>query len=372
MSLTACPVCEHKNPAAAMRCTRCGANFSDPDVMALAGGGALASESLSSIGETGALSSDRFFGFSLSDVAAGDLARLGLGGAALLAVGFLLPAAHGLDETRAAWSAASDGDAAALFFPLLAAAAGILAALARGLPAALRLGLLAGAGLAGLAWALPALGEMASTATPAVSLINLAIAAGGAALVFRATRPAHPDARAVLAAAAALLVVASLIPLWDPARLLPFEIWPYLEGDGGARSYLATFAGVANRDPLVFFTVLHGLAPVALLVGAAALGWGRASGPWDKRGLVLRPIAAFFAVYFVLGFALYIFNLMGWAGGSWVAIDGEYARFEGFASSRKMVRVKLMVLSLPLMLWAQLGLAALWDRLRPAGGAEGA
>src|SRR5690349_6231466 len=161
MAWVACPLCRTQNPRDAMRCRSCGADFADPDVIALGGGAAAMPES--AVGAAGSLSASRFLRFSLDDLVTGDAARrLVIAGAVLLAIGFIAPLTVDYRALVLPWKVAAEGKAYTLFVfaPVAAIVAGLILALAPGVPARARAGALAPVGLLGLA-TLPFLGRFA-------------------------------------------------------------------------------------------------------------------------------------------------------------------------------------------------------------------
>ncbi|HLU67993.1 MAG TPA: hypothetical protein VKZ63_17035 [Kofleriaceae bacterium] len=362
MAITACPICASKQPPNAMRCQSCGADFADPDVRAL--GGEAAAVSMSTLGAPGALSASRFLGFSLDGAVAGGAARpLALVGAGVLAAGFLAPLTIDFAALAPTWKALDGGPAAALLYPLVAAVAGLVLALAP-VPAIARSAALAGLGLAGLA-SLPWLGRFAGAPQAPLALAPLFLCGAAAAVALRLHDPGSKAARRALAISGGLAVAALLVPMADAWRALPVELRFYLGGrdalDSGTTA--GAFAQVINRDPNVLFVCLWAFMPFALVAGAIALAWPRPRGVWDTFGKILRPVGWAIALYLPIAYLLGAINLAGWDAGGLVA-TGEYVtRYENFVKTTMAARTKLAVLATGFSLWAVLGALPLLARL---------
>lgn len=355
MAWVPCPLCKTQNPRDAMRCRSCGADFADPDVIALGGGAAALQES--DVAAAGSLSASRFLRFSLDDLASGESARrLTIAGAVLLAAGFIAPLTIDYQSLVLPWKAADGGPVVALFFPLAVIAAGLVLAFAPGVPARVRAGGLAPLGLAGMA-TLPFLGRFAGAPSAPLALAPLFLAPAAAAVALRLHDPTSLRARRVLAAASGLTLVAMLVRYDEAQRVLPAEVQFWLrDSDALDRSTtLAAYLEVWNSDPNVLFICLMGVLPLLLLPAALALAWPKPSGVWDRAGMALRPIGWLLVLYLPLSYLLAAFNLTGMDFAGRVG-TGEYvATFEHFARTTMMGRLKLAALAAGYGLWAALG-----------------
>lgn len=360
MAWVPCPLCQAQSPRDAMRCRSCGADFADPDVIALGGGAAAMPES--EAGAAGSLSASRFLRFSLDDLATGDAARrLAIAGAVLLIAGFVAPLTVDYASLILPWKVASTGEVgrlpvAALFVPLAAVAAGLVLAFAPGVPSRWRAGGLAPLGLAGLA-TLPFLGRFAGAPSAPLALAPLFLAPAAAAVALRLHDPASRRARLALAIFAGLTAVALFVPFSDAWRVLPTEVRFWLrEPDAlSTGSTLGAYWTVWSSDPNVLFICVMGVLPLLLLPAAIALAWPAPSGVWDRGGLALRPIGWLLLLYLPLSYLLAAFNLTGMEAPGLVS-TGEYvATYDNFVKTTMMGRLKLSALSAGYGLWAALG-----------------
>lgn len=316
------------------------------------------------LGGAGVLASDKFLGFSVDSLAEGPgVKKLALLGAILLGAAFLFPVSTNFEDFQFAWSATEGGPAFALLFPALAALFGLVAALAPNVAPWIRGAVLSGFGLLGLLICIPSLGALAGAPEKILAPLTLGLVLGGTALILRVVYPREQKPRYLLAAGAALAAAGLLIPVSAPWDALPLELRFYLhfqEGESGAP--LGVLFDVFNRDPIVFFSVLYLLLPLALLPAAAVLSWPRPGGPWDKSGLVLRPLAWLAVLYVPLGLGLFTFNVLGWSMGGLVQTGEHVVRFEEFTRTALVSRARLATLAAGFALWAQLGAVALYQR----------
>lgn len=325
-----CPICKAPTTYRAIRCDACGADLTDPDVLAMADAPA---QSMSQLGAAGELGGGTFLGCSGDGLADGRRALRAVAalGAGLLAVALLLPVAVeivGYDEDRAKWLTESvmawdawgmDGaPVLALVAPLALVALGFAVALApASVPARARSGALAALGLAALVLVVGQLGEPAGTPTRAVTL---AVAGILVAAVFGAARvlvPTSNAARYGLAAGVAICALGYVLPLGELSPTVPDEYRVFarplgLELDGGPLIALL-IDGITSRHALVLFPSLLALLPVVAAPWAAWAGWKQPRGPWDADSLAVRPLAWFLALIVPATYAMYAFNAMGWS-----------------------------------------------------------
>lgn len=375
-----CPICSTKNPRGAMRCSSCGAAFDDPDVRAL--GGQAAAVTPESLGEAGSLSASRFLRFSLEGLVDGSsVARLALVGAALLAVGFLLPLTMDFETLVPAWKAVNRrGPDMALVYPIGAVFFGLVFGLA---PLKVRISrvpvsggaratALAALGVAGLA-TLPSLGRFAGANEAPLTLVPLLLMPAAAAIILRLHQPRDRPPRITLIAAGALAMAALFIPFADAWRVLPTELRFYLEGPEqlATGSTAGAFLEVWNRDPNVLFVCAFALLPLAMVPAAILVAWPTPSGIWDKAGLVLRPIGWLVLLYLPFSYALQAFNLTGWDVAGVVGTGEHVVRYEDFVKTTMVGRVRLAFLAGGFSLWAGLGLVPLLARVTGRSGRTG-
>jgi hypothetical protein len=311
----------------------------------------------------GALGAGHHLGVTVENLGDGRSARrFAIVGALLCVIGFVMPAvrlweteppAYWGDEPkvhgyyRFSWDLWHEGHGLALAWPLVAAVLALVAALAPRLPAVWRFGLIAVAGLGGLALSLGQLGGygMAPTETRTIAMFALVLA--GASLWARLLWPASVPVRRALIAAAALLWIGMLIPVQDVAKLLPFDYSAnadVIDLDLASRHMplVAIAKGVDKRLSAMLFVALFLLVPLVALPAAAALAWKQPRGIWDKAGLGLRPLAWLLTFYVPLLYGLMAFSATGW--------DDELSK------SALIGRMRLTVLVAPFFVWAQLGM----------------
>jgi hypothetical protein len=107
----------------------------------------------------------------------------------------------------------------------------------------------------------------------------------------------------------------------------------------------AIAGGVDRRASEMIFVALFLLAPLLLIPLATLLAWRQPKGIWDKDGLALRPLTWLLLMYVPFLYALMAFSAFGW--------DNP------LAEAAVVGRLRLFVLSLPCVIWAQLGLLSL-------------
>lgn len=347
-SWTHCPVCAQRNPPHTMRCTACGADFSDPDVQALAGVDASSLD----LGASGSLASSVFLGVSEDGLTSGtSLRSLAVVGAALAGLGFLLPVSTDFVELGAAWNAG--GPTFALWFPVVALLAGVVVAALPRIAPLHRAGLLTAVGVVGLL-TLPSLAALGGAPEKALVPLTLGLALVGTGLVLRLMSPHSQPARLLVAAGAIATVAGLLLPVGDADSALPVELRFYLDDALGTAPPAQAYTTVFQPDPTIVFVTLLALLPLLVAPIAAGLAWPRPSGAWDRLDLVLRPLAWLCVLYWPLSYALSALNVMGWDYARSVIIDHRYISVDDFTTSALAGRLRVAVLALGYALWAQL------------------
>lgn len=352
MAWVPCPVCRTRNPAGAPRCSSCGADLDDPDVRALAGEAAAVSSS--SLGATGALSASRFLGFSLDAAAEGGAARrLAAVGSAVLAAGFLAPLTVDFAHLVPTWSLVSGGASLALLYPVVAIALGLALALAP-LPGRARSAGLVALGLAGIA-TLPYHGRFAGGPFAAMAPLLFAMPLAAAAIAFRLWAPTSRPARIAVIAAAVLVAASLFVPVPDGARLLPVEMKFFGLVPEGARSMFAVYTGLESGAPLLFLLPLTTFLPLGSMAGAAALAWPPARGVWDTRGMLLRAVGWFVALYLPITYLVFAFHQLGMEDAGHVQIGEYVATYAHLVKTTMVARAKLAALAAGYSLWIAIG-----------------
>ncbi len=361
MSWTACPVCDQKSAPGALRCTACGADFSDPDVRALMAeeGSEISAPEIAA----GSLGHGKILGVSEVALEQGSaLRKLALFGAVLLLAAFFIPVSPNFGESMGAWKALGHAPSIALLFPALAALMGLVAGLAP-LQAWQRGATLLLAGLIGLL-TLPFLGEL--TASPAkfmpVLVVGMVIATWG--LILRSFGPQSDSARRILIGGAALTVIGFLIPMSDAQNAVPIELQFFLREEIGSATPLVAYFKVLNRDPMVFFSSVYLLMPIVLLPLGAALSWSKPKEAWDTRSGLIRPIAWIAILYAPIGYALFTFNLFGYEG-SRVIVDSQVIPWDTFSAVALTGRFRMILLSAAFAAWASLPIVAVAKHFFP-------
>ena len=378
--LDECPVCGRKSTfATTMRCRGCGADFYDADVRALARAhdgegttpGARAQDTAA-----GALASSRVLWLPLEPTQAhASLRKLAGIGAALLIAAFFIPLSPDYASFQMAWSLLDRGQAVALLLPPVAAALGLAAALIRPLAIWQCAALLVVPAAVGLL-TLPALGHFAGTPHTPVPLFLLGMSVAGAALIVRILRPTSREARHGVVLGAVLALIGQLVPVADPTGLLPVELlfYPGAEALGPVAMPVAAPLAAFSGDMLVLWVCLYLLLPLALLPAAALAAWPRPRGPWDQWDTTVRALTWLVVLYLPLGFALYLFDMMGWGLGiRGVVLPGSaagpagslVASWDDFLQASIIGRTRMGLLATAYALWLHLGLAALYMHLRP-------
>ncbi len=344
-----------------MRCSSCGADFSDPDVAAMMGQdpGAIAMPDVAG----GSLAHGKFLGFSEDGLVDGTgLRKLALVGTIFLLAAFFIPVVVDFESKVLAWKATDHAPAIALLFPALAAILGIGAYAAPLLPWQRSAALLA-AGIIGLG-TLPFLAGLAAAPEKLLPLIWLGTIIGAWGLVLRGFDAQSGLARKLLIGGAVIAVAGYFLPLSKAHLALPIEIRFYLQKHIDSASAFSVYKDAFNKDPMVFFSSLYFFLPMVLLPLGAALAWAKPKGAWDKSGMLLRPIAWLAVLYVPIGFALLAFNLLGENQGR-VIIERTLYDWGDVTSAALLGRLRLFALGGVFALWATLPSIALLRHFVP-------
>lgn len=345
-----CPICGRFTPAGSPRCTSCGADFRDPDVLALASQPAAPALAPAGVAE-GALGNDRMLWMTGEGIADGTSPRrVALIGGVALVAGGLAPRGWG------------DGASVATILPLALGALGlVLFFVGRKALGAVELGaLLAIGGAAELVLGLTPFGELAGTATELPVLEWFGVAIAGVGIAIRVLRPTDPHAAWVIAAGGLLFVTGSLLPSDDVSARLPLELrllsWNGEEPDG---STIAIAFDALDGGGFLFTVGAAMLVPVVAIPVATMLAFRRPAGVWDAPGNTLRAIGTATVLWLPLVHGMALFNVIGWPGG------GEEADRLTFG------RARLLLLSTGAMLYLTAGATALYVAFRARAAQKG-
>ncbi len=358
-----CPICDRENARDARRCRSCGADFEDVDLAAQLGrplggaGGGGDDEDINLLG-------DRFLGVRwLGLEVGGDLRTLALIGGLCFAVAAILPVNLDFEGVKAMWSVVGKGPTFALLLPVVCAALGIALAtpLGRLLPAPAIAGALVAGGAAVLLFGVTPLGSSCALPERTPWLLWLGFPLAAAGVVVRAMRPRDSYVRWVVVGGAVLVLVGMALPHTDARPSLPGEYMLYMHD---ANLLDKSLAGASldgfEHDVMVRFLSMWHLLGVALIVTAAALTIPTPTGPWDRFGLVLRPIGFVLVFYIPLTFAFYTVNIMGWRGADYVVWQDHYRDWDKFTNALFAGRARTLAVALPAAVWMAAGLAGLW------------
>lgn len=358
MSWFPCPICQQSNAPGSARCTSCGVDFTDPDVLAMASDPEALSDSEF---EAGSLASGKFLGVSRQALANGSAIRkLGFFGALLILLGFIVPIAPDYGEHLMPWKVLPYSTPIPVLFPGLAVVMGLVACFAP-LHAWQRSLTLLLAGFIGLG-TLPYLGVFSGCPEKLLPVLWIGIIVASWGLILRCFDPQNQKARYLTIAGAVLAIAGFLIPMGNADTALPMELRFYLRSEIGTAMPLSVYKTVFNRDPLVFFSTVYLLLPIVLLPLGAALAWSKPIGVWDKTGLMLKPIAWLAALYVPLGFVLFAFNLLG-SDGAYVLIEQRAIPWADFTDAALAGRLRMSLLAFGFAAWATLPVVAVFDRL---------
>ena len=366
MRIITCPICRQPNPPDNHLCLSCGADFSDPDVTAMAPGDS-SQLPQSSLGAAGEMAEDRFIAISYAGLTEGNaLRRLALVGGLVFLAAFFIPTTVDFRSWLGPLAGLDKGPTLAVLFPLLAAALGLAMALVGKLDNWVRAAVLVGVGLLGLFLCLPPLGKFAGAPYKLLPVYTVGLLCAGAALAMRMYNPRSRDARYAAIAAAVIVAIGMVIPVGESHRALAIEFPSYADSEFGDMALASAYWKGLTRDMMVRMLSLYGLLPLIALPLAAALAWPTPRGVWDKYAVALRPLAWLAALYIPLAFALLVFNVDGWSEfTSLVARD----QWDNFSEALLIGRARLVVLSLFLVLWVEIGAVVVHHHLRPDDGA---
>ena len=321
-------------PPGSGRCTSCGADFKDPDVMKVAAAPPAVVRVPDGI-DAGALGNDRILGLSAAGLASGKSLRILAGaGAALLLIGALV---------------SFKGPTRAIAVPLVLAAAGLAVAIPkRGVPSVAIAALLVAGGLLELAAGLTPFGEGAWTNTNLPVLLWLGAAIGGVGACLRVVRPTDPAAAYIVLVGTIVFVVGGLLPFGDIGGQLPKELEGLARGGELDGSVLTLALEALNAGTLFFALGAVYLLPVLALPAATVLAFRRPAGLWDAPGNALRALGTLIVLWIPLSYGVAAFNLFGWT----------------FNELPYRQRIQLSVLAAGAVLWLTAGAVALIVRAR--------
>ena len=358
-----CPICDRDNDADARRCKACGADFEDPEIAAQL----VRPQGAGGDDDEPNLSGDRYLGVRWIGLeVGGDLRRVALLGGLAFALASVVPIAVDLQHVRGVWSVLGDGPTFALVVPMLLAAIGLVLATPAGkaLPPAVVAGALALGGALTIGFVVARQGGTAALSTRTWWGPWFGASIVGAGLIIRILRRRDPYARWIVVGGAALAVIGMLVPYTDSRVALPGEYTLFLRGreliDSSVAS--ASLEGF-DAEPMVRFISLWHLGLFALVGLAAGFALSMSTGPWDRHGLVLRPIGWVSVFWLPASLALYTLNIMGWSGYDWVRWDGGYYDWDKFTTALFFGRVRLLIATIPAAAWLAVGLAGLYVHL---------
>lgn len=362
-----CPICSNRNPPGDLRCLKCGADLTDPDVIAMAPGSS-AEMPQSSLGDIGQLSSDKFFGVSRANLLEGGALRtIALVGGIALLVAFLIPIPK---DPRAgkwwmAWSVGKPFAGWAFWYPLLAGLAGIALAFVPKPERWIRACILAAISLFGLLFIMPRLGKAGGGFTGMLPLFTLGVLAAACAMALRVYFPLEKLPRLAIIVAAAVTVLGMVVPMAKPLEVLPFEFARF-----GQNWKDASLAGIAldtfDLDMMLRLLGLYMLLPMALFAGAAVAAWPVPGGVWDKTSYVVRPVAWAVVLYLPFQKLLLVFNVTGW---SETKYGVRYAKeFSKVSNAIMISRMRMIIVATVLVLWAIFSAVVIYKKLRPEAG----
>jgi len=359
-----CPICKQMLQPGHYLCPACGADLSDPDVLAMAPGDSTELPQ-SSLGEAGALSERKFLRATTDSIRSGAAMRtLGLVGGIFLVLAFLIPVSADFRHWMWPREALDRGPTFAVLLPLVTGLVGIAAALIPRLDNWVRAAVLVLCGLLGIFFCLPPLGEFAGTAFAATPLLTLGLLVAGSALAGRLYFPRSQAVRLALIGGTVVTVIALFVPMAKTYTALPIELPIYIANPFKEMSLFSALSKGAGHDVMVRFLSLYALLPLVLLPTAAALAWPTPGGVWDKMGTALRPIAWVAVLYLPLGYALQAFNVAGWTNFPDVMARGVWVEFDDFTQALMLGRARLALVSAFFVVWTQIGAVVLFDYVR--------
>jgi len=366
-----CPICDRDNDRDARRCRSCGADFEDAEVAAQLDRPRPDEDEDGEID----LSGGRYLGVRwLGFEAGGDLRRLALIGGILFALCAVLPVKLGFGPVQASWGALEHGPKLALLLPFVLAAIGVTLAtpLGRALPPIAVAGVLAAAGAAALPLALTPMGEHAGTTVHTLWLPWLGTAIAAAGVAIRVLRRKDPHARWIIVGGAVLAVLGMLLPHGDAREYLPGEFSLYMRGRQLADTgLLSAWTDGFDNDSMIRFLSLWHLLELVLLGLAVGFAMQPSTGPWDSKGLVLRPVGVALVFHLTLTLLLYTVNVMGWNAFDVVYWHDHRYAWDDFTGGMFAGRARLALLSLPASIWLVAGLVGLYVHLAPKAATAG-
>jgi hypothetical protein len=353
--------------SAAMRCMACGADVLDPDIQAMAG--ADSSESyVPDAEEWGTLDVRKILGVTHEGLVSGSaMRRLGLLGAVLMLVGFLIPVTVDFHDYLMSWEAARTGPKLALLFPAIAGVLAIgLTILPRGSKnlALARAGILAVLGLFTIVYCMPALGVYGRTPT-SLPLYWLGIVVSAVAVVGRLFHPTDKNWRIVLAVGAVLTLALIWFPLSSIKEYLPaeFRFGRYDHELQDVSIAMMNLRGMRSG----FSTLLMGawgFLPVLIIPAAALAAWAKPVGLIDKAAVGLRFAGWALLLFLPLSLLVWMFAATGNRTDVFVRLEGVMTTLERFSNGLLAGRVKLAMLATAAAFWLQFGVVTIVELLR--------
>ncbi len=363
-----CPICSNRNPPGDLRCLKCAADLTDPDVLAMAPGDSIEMPQ-SSLGEIGQLSSDKFFGVSRAKLLEGGALRtISLLGGVALILAFLIPIPN--DPVRGkwymSWSVGKEYSGWAFWFPLLFGAGGIALAFVPKPERWIRAIILAAMSLFGMLFIMPRLAKAGVGFTSMMPLFSLGLIAAAVAMTLRVYFPLEKPPRLAIIVAAAITIVGMVIPMSIAGKVMPIEFVRFT----GKMWKDTSLAGVAwesmDMDMMVRLLSLYIMVPLLLFTGAAVAAWPVPGGVWDKTSFFVRPVAWAVVLYLPFQKMLLVFNVTGWN-------ETRYGfkiakQFSKITNAMMISRMRMILLATVFMMWAVFSAVVIYKHFRPQAG----
>jgi len=365
MQATTCPICSNRNPPGDLRCLKCAADLTDPDVIAMGASEGLAAAP-ASLGEIGQLSSDKFFGVSRAKLLeGGSLRTISLFGGIALILAFLIPIpnAPGSGKWWMSWSVGKPLAGWAFWFPLVFGAAGVALAFVPKPDRWIRAIILAAMSLFGMLFIMPRLGKAGMAYSAMMPLFTIGLMAAACAITLRVYFPLEKPPRLAIIIASAIALIGMVIPMAKAGTVVPLEYSVFRAGALNDASLLGIAWESMDQDMMVRLISLYGLFLLGLLIGASIAAWPVPGGVWDKTSFFVRPAAWAVVLYLPFQKALLVFNVAGWP-----STHGGFANAKAvskFANALMLSRARMILLATVFLMWAVFSAAVLYHHFRP-------
>jgi len=354
-----------------LRCLKCGADLTDPDVLAMAAAEPVPMPA-SGLGDLGQLSSDKFLGVSRETLLEGGALRIvSLVGGIALILAFLIPIPKDPYQSKwwMAWSVGKPFAKWAFWFPLLFGAAGVALAFLPKPDRWIRAIILAAMSLFGILFLMPRLAAAGGGYRQMMPLFALGLVAAACAMTLRVYFPLERPPRIAIIVATAVTIVGLALPMAKAGEVMPFEFSVFHGGALKDASLLGLASDSFDEDMMVRLIGLYTMLVMVLFAGASAAAWPVPGGVWDKTSFVVRPVTWAVVLYWPMQKAVLVFNITGWTAPKGSGFRAA-KQVSNFSNAIMITRTRMVLVTAVFVLWAVFSAVVIYKHFRPGAGAS--